>query len=202
MAAPWPSMRLALAALGVLLVAACAAPGRQLPASDFELQQKQLQALDNWQVEGKIGLRSNGRGNSAQLNWQQQQGHYRLRLSGPLGIGTVLVDGNDEGVQLRTREGVYRAASPELLLEQLTGWQIPVSALQYWARGLPSPDLPIEQQRVELGRLSALQQGGWSIDYRDFVQVQDLWLPRKMVMNRPETQLTLLYHNWQFERKR
>ena len=202
MAAPWPSMRLALAALGVLLVAACAAPGRQLPASDFELQQKQLRALDNWQVEGKIGLRSNGRGNSAQLNWQQQQGHYRLRLSGPLGIGTVLVDGNDEGVQLRTREGVYRAASPELLLEQLTGWQIPVSALQYWARGLPSPDLPIEQQRVELGRLTALQQGGWSIDYRDFVQVQDLWLPRKMVMNRPETQLTLLYHNWQFERKR
>ena len=195
-------MRLALAALGVLLVAACAAPGRQLPASDFELQQKQLRALDNWQVEGKIGLRSNGRGNSAQLNWQQQQGHYRLRLSGPLGIGTVLVDGNDEGVQLRTREGVYRAASPELLLEQLTGWQIPVSALQYWARGLPSPDLPIEQQRVELGRLTALQQGGWSIDYRDFVQVQDLWLPRKMVMNRPETQLTLLYHNWQFERKR
>lgn len=202
MEAPWPSIRLALAALGVLLVAACATPGRQLPASDFELQQKQLQALDNWQVEGKIGLRSNGRGNSAQLNWQQQQGHYRLRLSGPLGIGTVLVDGNDEGVQLRTREGVYRAASPELLLEQLTGWQIPVSALQYWARGLPSPDLPIEQQRVELGRLSALQQGGWSIDYRDFVQVQDLWLPRKMVMNRPETQLTLLYHNWQFERKR
>ncbi len=202
MEAPWPSIRLALAALGVLLVAACATPGRQLPASDFELQQKQLQALDNWQVEGKIGLRSNGRGNSAQLNWQQQQGHYRLRLSGPLGIGTVLVDGNDQGVQLRTREGVYRAASPELLLEQLTGWKIPVSALQYWARGLPSPDLPIEQQRVELGRLSLLQQGGWSIDYRDFVQVQDLWLPRKMVMNRPETQLTLLYHNWQFERKR
>jgi outer membrane lipoprotein LolB len=194
--------RLTVSTLALLLVTACATPPRQPPESDFSLHQKQLQALDNWQVEGKIGLRSDGRGNSAQLSWQQQQDHYKLRLSGPLGIGTVLVDGNDHGVQLRTRDGVYRAASPELLLEQLTGWQIPVSALQFWARGLPSPDLPIQQQRVELGRLANLQQGGWHIDYLDFTRIDDLWLPRKMVMNRPQTRLTLLYHNWQFKRTR
>ena len=123
-------------------------------------------------------------------------------MSGPLGIGTVLIDGSGDGVEMRTKDGVYRAASPELLLEQLTGWQIPVSALQYWARGLPSPDLPVQQQRVELGRLANLRQGGWDIDYLDFTSIDELWLPRKMVMRRPETRLTLLYHNWQFKRTR
>ncbi len=195
-------LRLVLAMLAALLASACATPPRQLPESDFSRQQKQLQALDDWQVEGKIGLRANGRGSSALLSWQQQQDHYKLRLSGPLGIGTVLVDGSDDGVQLRTKDGVYRAANPELLIEQLTGWQIPVSALQFWARGLPSPDLPVELQRVELGRLANLQQGGWHIDYRDFTRVDDLWLPRKMIMTRPQTQLTLLYHNWQLKRTR
>lgn len=192
----WPQARLSLAIL-VLLVAGCTTAPRQLPESDFSVQQKQLQALDDWRVEGKIGLRADGRGSSAQLNWQQQQDYYKLRLSGPLGIGTVLVNGSDAGVELRNKDGVYQAASPELLLQQLTGWQIPITALRYWARGLPSPDLPVEQQEVELGRLASLQQGGWHIDYRDFTLVKGLWLPSKMVMTRPETQLTLLYQRWQ-----
>ncbi len=195
----WFQTRLSLAVLGVLLLAACATPSRQLPESDFSDQQQQLQALDDWQVEGKIGLRANGRGGSAQLNWRQQQNHYKLRLSGPLGIGTVLVNGSDAGVELRNKDGVYQAASPEQLIQQLTGWQIPVTALQYWARGLPSPDLPVQGQQIESGRLASLEQGGWHIDYRDFTQVNGLWLPSKMVMTRPETQLTILYQRWQLK---
>jgi outer membrane lipoprotein LolB len=186
---------LLLSALCALL-SACAVP-RQMPTSDFKQLQRQLQAVDSWRVTGKIGLRQNGRGNSAQVNWQQAQDQYTLRLSGPLGIGTVMVEGDASGVTVHNKDGVFEAPSPEQLLLDLTGWQIPITALRYWARGLPAPDMPIVQQQIDQGRLASLNQGGWNIEYRDYTMVDGLWLPAKMLMSRPETQLTLLYKTWQ-----
>ncbi len=178
------------------LLSACATP-RKIPATDdFNQLQQQLQALESWQVEGKIGLRQDGRGSSARVSWQQTRDHYTLRLSGPLGIGTVLIDGDDTGVVVHNKDGVFQAPTPEQLLLELTGWQIPVTALQYWARGLPAPDMPVVQQRVEQGRLASLDQGGWKITYLDYTLVDGLWLPARMRMSRPETQLTLLYKSW------
>jgi outer membrane lipoprotein LolB len=178
------------------LLSACVAP-RQLPATgEFSQLQQQLQALESWQVEGKIGLRQGGRGTSARISWQQTRDHYALRLSGPLGIGTVLIDGDDTGVAVHNKDGVFKAPTPEQLLLDLTGWQIPVRGLQYWARGLPAPDLPVAQQQIEQGRLASLGQGGWQITYLDYTLVDGLWLPAKMLMSRPETQLTLLYKTW------
>jgi outer membrane lipoprotein LolB len=130
------------------------------------------------------------------VNWQQSRDQYALRLSGPLGIGTVLIDGNDAGVEIRNKEGVFQASSPEQLLLEMTGWQIPISALRYWARGLAAPDLAVDRQTVQQGRLQSLSQGGWDIHYQDYTLVQGLWLPAKMLMSRPETRLTLLYKNW------
>ena len=186
---------LLLSALCVLL-SACAVP-RQMPTGDFKQLQQQLNAVDSWRVTGKIGLRQNGRGNSAQVNWQQVQDQYTLRLSGPLGIGTVMVEGDANGVVVHNKDGVFEASSPEELLFELTGWHIPITALRYWARGLPAPDMPIAEQRIDQGRLASLEQGGWSIEYRDYAMVDGLWLPAKMLMARPETQLTLLYKTWQ-----
>lgn len=178
------------------LLSACVSP-RKIPATDdFNQLQQQLQALESWQVEGKIGLRQGGRGSSARVSWQQTRDHYSLRLSGPLGIGTVLIDGDDTGVAIHNKNGVFRASTPEQLLLELTGWQIPVTALQYWARGLPTPDMPVAQQHVEGGRLASLGQGGWHITYLDYTLVDELWLPAKMLMSRPEAELTLLYKTW------
>lgn len=179
-----------------LLLGACATP-RPIPDADFAQLQQQLRALHSWQVDGKIGLRRDGRGGSAQVQWIQRRDQFSLRLSGPMGIGTVLIDGDADGVEVRNKDGVFQAASPEQLLLELTGWHIPVSELHYWARGLAAPDLPVEQQELDQGRLARLQQGGWQIDYRDYTLVEGLWLPAKMLMSRPETRLTLLYKSWQ-----
>jgi outer membrane lipoprotein LolB len=178
-------------------LSACATAPIQSPATAFKQHQQDLLAIDAWQVEGKIGLRENGRGSSAAVSWQQQQDHYSLRLSGPLGIGTVLVDGSDAGVEVHSKDGVFAAATPEALLAELTGWHIPITALRYWARGLPAPGMPVVGQKVDAGRIASLQQGGWQIDYESFTVVDGLWLPAKMRMTRPETRLTLLYKHWQ-----
>ena len=186
--------------LATLLLVACASQ-RPAPVAEFDSLQQRLAGLKAWQVEGKIGLRQQGKGNSALLNWRQRDGHYSLRLSGPLGIGTVFIEGDANGVSVRNKHGLFEAATPEQLLFEQTGWYIPVSQLQFWARGLPARDLPIDTQRVESGRLAELSQGGWDIEYRDYQQVADLWLPGRLVMTRPETTLTLLLKRWRLEDK-
>lgn len=189
--------RAALYLASLLLVACASQP--PAPAPEFDSLQRQLAALKTWQVEGKIGLRQQGKGNSALLNWRQQDDHYSVRLSGPLGIGTVFIEGDAGGVSVRNKHGLFEAETPEQLLLEQTGWYIPVSQLQYWARGLPAEDLPIDTHRVESGRLAELSQGGWQIEYRDYQQVEDLWLPGRLVMTRPETSLTLLLKRWRLE---
>lgn len=184
--------------LACLFLMACATPG-PAPSPDFQDLQRQLQAMESWQVEGKIGLRRQGKGNSALLSWQQDADRYKIRLSGPLGIGTVTIEGDDTGVEVRNKQGVFHAPSPEQLMLEQTGWHIPLSQLRYWARGLPAVDLPLDEERIEGGRLQWLVQGGWDIEYRDYQRVDNLWLPSRITLSRPETTLTLLLKRWQLD---
>ena len=184
--------------LAFLFLIGCATPG-PAPPPDFHDLQQQLLGLQSWRVEGKIGLRREGKGNSALLSWQQNADHYKIRLSGPLGIGTVTIEGDDTGVEVRNKQGVFHAPSPEQLMLEQTGWQIPLSQLRYWARGLPAADLPLYDERIEAGRLQQLVQGGWDIEYRDYQRVDDLWLPSRITLSRAETTLTLLLKRWQLD---
>lgn len=187
--------RLALAFIALLAAGCSVAPTRDA-SRDFAANQQLLGALTQWRVEGKIGLRHGEQGDSALLNWRQRGDAYAIRLSGPLGLGAVQIDGDAQQVTVRTADGSHSAASPEQLVARLTGWQIPIGALKYWARGLPDPDLPIAEQQVSDGRLSLLRQGGWSIEFNRYTQVDGYPLPARIVMTRPATRLTLLFKSW------
>lgn len=189
---------LAVALLGIALLSACATrPG--LRQQDFAAHQRLLGNLTSWRVDGKIGLRQGARGNSAQLYWRQQAKHYELTLSGPLGAGAVSIKGDEGGVILRNSKGEFSAADPEALVRDMTGWQIPVSDLQFWARGMPSPRLEVERQRVERGHLALLAQGGWTITYAGHTAVGPYALPTRIHLARPEAQITLLIKDWQID---
>ena len=189
--APGPLLLLVLFSL----LSACATQkSRDTP--DFDTHQRDLAELSHWQVEGKLGLRQDGRGNSARLRWQQSGEHYAIQLSGPLGAGAVIIEGDERAVLVRNSGGEYRAANPEQLVKELTGWQIPVRDLTFWARGMPSPTLEISSARIEQGRLAQLSQGGWLIEYKDYSRVKQFWLPAKMTMSRAETRLTLVFIHW------
>ncbi|WP_110687618.1 lipoprotein insertase outer membrane protein LolB [Salinicola aestuarinus] len=190
--------------LGALFVAlwlaGCAgqAPMPETPrqGDDWARQQDDLTALDTWQIAGKVGLRTPQDSTSANLDWRQTPQHYRMLISGPFGAGRSVLEGRAGAVRLTTGDGTFEAASPEALMQQQLGWSLPISALDYWVRGLPAPGSVFETTPDTFGFPKTLQQAGWRIEYRDWTYAGELWLPRRLVMTYNEVRATLVVNEW------
>ncbi|WP_019529620.1 lipoprotein insertase outer membrane protein LolB [Dasania marina] len=179
-----------------LLLLASACSHQPQPEGALWLSQAQQQAnrgIQQWLIGGKIGLRSASDANTGYVNWQQCGEQFDIRLSGPLGQGAAHLWGNGQQAQLQTSEQLYSADNPEQLLAQ-QGWQLPVTQLLYWVRGLPAPGHAISQQDHE-----GFSQMGWRVDYRQWLSLDGHSLPRKAVASHPQLKVTLLLKNWSLD---
>jgi outer membrane lipoprotein LolB len=148
----------------------------------------------NWNLQGKIGIKTVQKTESASLYWQQQGEIYHIRLFGPLGIGAVEINGNpNQVIFIDNRGKSYQASSAEMLLKQNVGWEIPVDNLKFWIRALPAPFIPA-QKIYDNQQLKFLIQQGWKIEYLDY-QGQ---LPRLIQLTRPTISLRMVIDRWQF----
>ncbi|MWJ27706.1 lipoprotein localization protein LolB [Halomonas sp. ZH2S] len=195
--------RLLLPALAVMLLAGCAAPGAPLEGErqrgQWEAQQPALERLDTWGLIGKVGLRTPEESTSANLDWNQYPHYFRMLISGPFGGGRSVLEGREGRYSLTTSEGRFEAETPEALMEAQLGWSLPVDAMPDWVRGLPGDHASYRLETDELGFPSHLQQDGWEIDYRDWERFDDLWLPRRMVLNYDDLRITLVINQWRSE---
>lgn len=198
------SMRNLLIPILVLLLAGCAGLGPQESvegpgsADDWKAHKAQISEIDGWQINGKIGIRAPQDSGSGTLFWLQRQDYFDIRLSGPLGRGATRLTGRPDAVALEVAgQGRFEAESPETLVESQLGWQLPVSNLLWWVRGLPSPD---SRSRVALdanGRLANLQQDGWDVQYLGYSEESGYSLPSRIKLAGRDLQITLVIKDWQ-----
>lgn len=168
----------------------------QPPLPPLAFDPQQALALQQWSAQGRIGIRWPGDNQSARLQWDQQADAYRIRLSGPLGQGGLLIEGGEQAVTLR-RSGddtLYRADSPEALMQQLLGWHLPLSEAGYWLRGIPAPGSPARPLRE--GSPGFIQ-SGWRIEYPRLMRAGARVLPQKLQLSRKELQITVIFNHWQ-----
>lgn len=193
-----PTRWLALIAIAALAGCASQAPvddgGRQ--AGQWERQQAEVEAFDTWNLVGKAGLRTPDESTSANLDWNQTPYYFRMLISGPFGGGRSVLEGREGRFSLTTGEGRFEAETPEALMEEQLGWSLPVRAMPDWVRGLPGDHASFQLETDELGFPSHLSQDGWEIDYRDWAEVEELWLPRRVVMNYDDLRITLVVNQW------
>ncbi|BCB07285.1 outer-membrane lipoprotein LolB [Vreelandella venusta] len=195
------STRLLLAGIALLTLAGCATQtpvddgGRQ--AGQWERQQADVAAFDTWTLVGKAGLRTPQENTSANLDWNQHPHYFRMLISGPFGGGRSVLEGREGRFSLTTSDGRFEAETPEALMEEQLGWSLPVRAMPDWVRGLPGEHASYQLETDELGFPNHLQQDGWEIDYRDWEQVEGMWLPRRLVMNYGDLRITLVVNQWQ-----
>lgn len=188
----------------VLLLAGCAGLGPQESvegpgnAEDWKAHKTNVSEIDGWQINGKIGIRAPQDSGSGTLFWLQRQDYFDIRLSGPLGRGATRLTGRPDAVALEVAgQGRFEAESPEALVESQLGWQLPVSNLLWWIRGLPSPD---SRSRIALdssGRLAELQQDGWAVQYLGYSEEDGYALPSRIKLAGRDLQITLVVKDWQ-----
>jgi len=188
--------------LGLLVVASGCATHPPVTAPEAETawleHRAALEALRDWQVQGRVALRTETEGWNASFDWRQRGSRYRIRLRGPFGQGAVELQGGEHGVWLkRADQPAVFAQNPEVLLQQQTGWQLPVSGLTAWLRGLPVVDGDPDIQWDTQGRLLHIGQNGWRIDYQRYLEKDGLQLPKKLRLKRDSVQVGFVVDSWQ-----
>lgn len=172
------------------LLGACATGPRSVP-EDREAawadQRERLHALSAWRAEGRLAVRTRNDAGNAHFTWiDQGDDGFRLRLEGPLGQGGGRMSVNGEQAVLTTGDGQrYVDRDAGRLLEDLYGWDIPVTGLRQWLVGLPGADADYELD--QFGRIASLDWRGWHIEYRRYRPVGDLDLPATLVATRTDT---------------
>lgn len=193
-------MMRALYFLVFVLLAGCAAtPPVIPPVADpqqvwFEHQQ-QLAGVADWHLGGRIAIRTEDEGWQASIDWRQQGQDYVIQLVGPLGQGSLRLQGDGRFVTLSDGESTLVDEDAEALLYRQMGWRVPVSALRHWALGLPAPGAA-EQEINSQGLLARLRQAGWSIEFRDYIRRGELALPGRLFISNHNAQVRLVVDRW------
>ena len=137
------------ALVALLALDACRTlPPPPLPASaPWEQRRPQLQALQHFQLKGRIALSAAGNGFNANLRWQQQGARSQLVLEGPLGVG---------GAQITARAAMICRSSMRTASTSATTPRArscgralvstcPCASLRYWVLGVPDPATPAQE---------------------------------------------------------
>jgi len=160
-------------------------------------RQHQLQALDHWDIQGAIAVHAPNDSGSATFYWQQAQQNYRLSLFGPFGAQAIEIQGSPGQVVLKTAQGAQNYANnPEELLYQQTGWNLPISALHYWIRGLPLPGIQAERYFDTQNRLVILRQKQWEIHFDQYTFSNGFELPKRIVLLHTPFHIKIVISQW------
>lgn len=158
---------------------------------------KKLETLEAWDIEGRISIRFEEEAWHATLLWQQIDQAYHIKLFGPFGAGAIELNGSPQSVVL-TQDGQQQySQDPELLLSQQLGFRVPINGLRYWAVGQKVPNKSAIIEFDSFGRLANLQQDGWNIRYRGYVNTKGYSLPSKIFMDNAGLDVRIVIDRWQ-----
>ena len=186
--------------LSLLLCACASQKSIDLPdIHDWESRQAVLGELDQWQFSGRIAVKAHDEGFNGKLRWRQDDDTFRATLSGPLGIGTVLIEGDGDGIEITDKDGVMTVLTDvEAELYYRYGWTIPVTSLRYWVLGIPDPRVPAQTEFDEQNRLRHLRQGGWGVEVGRYREAGGQQMPARLVATSDETTVRMVIDKWIF----
>ncbi len=167
--------------------------------STWLLQAEKLKTLQTWSIKGKLGLRTTDRIDSAVINrWNQDRDHYLLDLSSSLfGIGATRLEGDSKHLIIqRSGEKPIFSSQPESLMQQETGWPLPLQQIPYWIKGLDAPGSKTDRNFTRKALPRTLNQDDWHIEYSRYKKINNYYLPGKVKFTRNQFRITLIIHEW------
>jgi len=188
-------------------IAGCSLSGRladkQRAQELWTARQQALLDLDTWDVHARAAIRLEVAVYNIGIRWQRQAENSTILLEAPFGQGVFRIESDASGkYRLRLPDGrVFENTSAEALLEDMIGWSLPISGLEYWIRGLPRPGSDYSHRLDQQGRARSITQDKWSIGYLDyFARQENLQLPRRVKLVGDKVTLKLIIEHWQQSR--
>jgi outer membrane lipoprotein LolB len=180
--------------LAVVFSAACTT----LPRSGGQQPLPTPEQLQAFQLNGRINLRVEKEGFPGRVRWTHAPDRDELWFYSPIGTTVAHLVQDEHGALLVTAKGEeHRSSDLHTLAADVLGWDLPLAGLPFWVRGLPWPDAEVsEEQRDAQGRLTQLQQGGWTVSYLDWGSGGAQALPAKLDLKGERLRLRLLIERW------
>jgi len=186
--------------LTILSGCATARPSINLPdIATWGLRQEALVELDDWEFRGRIAVKAGEEGFNGKFNWAQTGDAFYATISGPLGIGTVKIEGDRRVVSLTGKDGITTILqNPEAELYYRYGWTIPINSLRYWALGIEDPSVEAKAEVDESGRLVSLQQNDWTLKISRYRESAGQEMPRNLTASNLDTRVRIVIEKWMF----
>ena len=185
-----------MVALCSTLLAACTTTRQAPPAPQTAWDQRvdELQKASVWQLDGRAAVAFRDQGWQASLNWQQREGSNEVHLSGPFGVGALVLKRTADGLSLN---GAPPSDTVMDQLQQRLGFELPFDHLRFWLLGVPDPSLGFEVKRNAQDRAAQLTQAEWSIDYDRYMPVAGDLLPAHLVLSREGVRVRVAVDHWE-----
>ncbi len=205
-----------IAVLSFFLLTACAPPTAQIISTDGFLNSSKTSSNkvsstsdttavksissrvpSSWELSGAIAARNARKSWSASINWLQQGANsYQIRMFGPLGSGSVLIQKHNGVVLFKDGPREVRSSNADELLNQQTGIRLPVNNLYYWVRGVPAPGAVQRIKRDANNKLISLHQDGYIINYLNYSSAGSTILPSQIKMQGHGVRIKLVVKQW------
>ena len=170
------------------------------PVNKWVEEQKKRQAIQMWEVRGRLGVQTEKTGGSSDIIWKQSEKDYSIHLIAPLGAGSYMIQGNDDYAEIRYPDGRKEIIDnvDEVFLSTLEV-DLPVTAIRDWLRGLPAKSLSVDHISWNAkGLVHKLEQSGWRVELKKYTGVKMLF-PHAIYVSRddkPELDIRLLLRQW------
>jgi outer membrane lipoprotein LolB len=176
------------------ILAGCATIRPATAPAQWDRRVEDLQRASTWQLDGRAAAALGRQGWQASLDWRQRGGESEAHLSGPFGVGALVLKMTPAGLSLN---GAPPSDAVVAQLQERLGFELPLDNLRYWLLGIPDPNSPFELTRNEQDRARELTQAGWSIAYDRYVPSGGDVLPSRLVLSRGDVRVRIAVDHWE-----
>lgn len=121
-----------------IIMVGCSSMPEQPTSVEWQTHQNRLLQIESYQASGKLAYISPEQRQSLNFIWKHSQNQSQLRLTTFLGQTVLNLTIDPLGAKVVTYDDqVFTHASASVLVEQLTGLQIPIDHLPQWLLGIP-----------------------------------------------------------------
>ena len=172
-------------------------------------QRYAVEKMKTWEISGKLSVISPQDRSSVFINWQQSRTRSgnrfadssQIKMTNLLGISLANLHYDGTIATMQTDGQRYIDRTPEGLIKQLTGWELPVSDLRYWIKALATTkDQATYDQHNLVSRIepTCKRCEAWQITFAKYKRVNGIWLPHYVRLNNPskETRITFNISQW------